>query len=54
MHSKTFQTAQIAVIPKTALIIVLSYLEKISQIIETRITRTMSKYIIVCKLWVIS
>ena len=50
MHSKTFQTAQIAVITKTALIIVLSYLEKISQIIETRITRTMSKYIIVRKL----
>ena len=49
MHSKIFQTAQIAVMPQTALIIILSHLGKVSQIIETRITRTMSKGIIVCK-----
>ena len=47
------QKPQIATVPKKQLIIILSYLGKISQIVKTILTTTMTKHMKFCKLRVI-
>ena len=47
------QRLQIPTVPKKELIIVLPYLGKMSQIVKTRLTKTMNKHMKFCKLRVI-
>ena len=47
------QRLQVPTVPKKELIIVLPYLGKMSQIVKTRLTKTMNKHMKFCKLRVI-
>ena len=47
------QRLQIPTVPKKELIIILPYLGKMSQIVKTRLTKTMNKHMKFCKLRVI-
>ena len=47
------QRSQIPTVPKKELIIILLYLGKISQIVKTKLTKTMNKHMKFCKLRVI-
>ena len=48
------QKSQIPTVPKKELIIILLYLDKMSCIVKTRLTKTMNKHMKFCTLWVIS
>ena len=44
------QTPQISAVLRLELIIILQYLDKLSEIVKTRLTKSMSKHIKFCKL----
>ena len=53
LNNMFIQRLQIPIVPKKELIIILPYLGKMSQIVKTRLTKTMNKYMKFCKLRVI-
>ena len=53
LNNMFIQRPQISAVPKKELIIILPYLGKMSQIVKTRLTKTMNKRTEFCKLRVI-
>ena len=53
LNNMFIQRLQIPTVPKKELIIILPYLGKMSQIVKTRLTKTMNKHMKFCKLRVI-
>ena len=50
LNNMLIQRLQIPSVPKKELIIILPYLGKMSQIVKTRLTKTMNKHMKFCKL----